>query len=39
LKYLSACGLGLEQSVVEDGSEILWGRECVCGESLGVEML
>ena len=38
LEHLIARSLGFEESVVEDSSEILGGRECVCGESLGVEV-
>jgi len=39
LKDLGAGGVGFEEGVVEDGSEILWGREGVCGEGFGVEVL
>jgi hypothetical protein len=38
LEDLGAGGVGFEEGVVEDGSEILRGGESVCGEGFGVEL-
>ena len=39
LEDLGAGGVGLEEGVIEDGGEVLWGCEGVGGEGCGVEVL
>jgi hypothetical protein len=39
LEDLGAVGIGLEERVVKDGSEVLRGGKSVCGKGCSVEVL